>query len=321
MRRSLQLHLVHGAIGGLVAGAVVAAWFLLVDLFSAEAFRTPAFLASLVLGEGYLGPSARLVLTYSVLHFGVFAVLGVAAGLVLRSVEAEPSLLAGAVFGVGILNSAHYGGLLVANVDFLTALPVGHVLLANLAGGLAIMAYLHRALQAEQPLGWRVLEGRPVLLEGIVAGLLGATAVALWFLIVDIVAQAPFRTPAALGSAVFLGVTDLAQVNVSVGVVAAYTVLHLAVFAVVGVAFAWTADRVRRVPTFWLLAVLAFIVLDALFIGVAAVLSEWVLGALGWWAVGIGNVAAVATMGGWLWRRHPELEERLRHPAAREMAA
>src|SRR5205823_1851736 len=40
-----------------------------------------------------------------------------------------------------------------------------------------------------------------ILREGFIAGLIGAGAVALWFLIVDIIAGRPFFTPAMLGSA------------------------------------------------------------------------------------------------------------------------
>src|SRR5881397_485376 len=51
-----------------------------------------------------------------------------------------------------------------------------------------------------------------ILREGFIAGLIGAAAVALWFLIVDVIAGRPFFTPAMLGSAVFWGVHDPAQV-------------------------------------------------------------------------------------------------------------
>ena len=48
---------------------------------------------------------------------------------------------------------------------------------------------------------------RQVLHEGFIAGLIGAAAVALWFLVVDVIAGRPFFTPAMLGSAVFWGCT------------------------------------------------------------------------------------------------------------------
>jgi hypothetical protein len=39
--------------------------------------------------------------------------------------------------------------------------------------------------------------------EGIVAGILGAATIALWFLILDIFSARPFYTPSLLGSAIF----------------------------------------------------------------------------------------------------------------------
>jgi len=53
-----------------------------------------------------------------------------------------------------------------------------------------------------------------IMREGFIAGLIGAGAVALWFLIVDVIAGRPFFTPAMLGSAVFWGVRDPAQVGI-----------------------------------------------------------------------------------------------------------
>ena len=49
---------------------------------------------------------------------------------------------------------------------------------------------------------------RSILREGIVAGLIGAAVVAVWFLVFDIIRGQPFLTPGLLGAAVFQGVTD-----------------------------------------------------------------------------------------------------------------
>lgn len=140
-------------------------------------------------------------------------------------------------------------------------------------------------------------------------GLVGAGAVALWFLVLDILTSSPFYTPAALGSAVWLGADSPGEVRYNVALIGAYTVLHVAAFVVVGVALAWVATHLERRPAWWLFPVLAFVVLEGLFLGAVGVVSEWVLGALGWWAIGIGNLAAVGTMVWWLAERHPRLRE------------
>ena len=71
--------------------------------------------------------------------------------------------------------------------------------------------------------------------EGMITGLLGAGAVAAWFLVVDTLAGRPFFTPAMLGSATFHGLRDPALVEVTIQNVAGYTFEHFAVFAVIGV--------------------------------------------------------------------------------------
>src|SRR5215813_6785332 len=41
--------------------------------------------------------------------------------------------------------------------------------------------------------------------EGLVAGLIGAAVIAVWFLVLDTVGGRPFHTPTILGRAIFLG--------------------------------------------------------------------------------------------------------------------
>ena len=48
-------------------------------------------------------------------------------------------------------------------------------------------------------------ERRSVLREGIVAGLIGAAVVAVWFFVYDLARGRPFHTPSLLGAFVFYG--------------------------------------------------------------------------------------------------------------------
>src|SRR5438093_13537357 len=95
---------------------------------------------------------------------------------------------------------------------------------------------------------------RPAINErighGAVGGLLAGLTVALWFLVVDALAGRPFHTPAALAGA-------LTRQDISVPtfrIVAAYTAVHFAVFAMLGVVMS-EAIVALRLPTRLLLGV------------------------------------------------------------------
>jgi hypothetical protein len=311
MQRHVSSAVIHGLVGGIVAGAVVALWFFLVDQLSAQPFRTPTLLASVFMGGAVQEPTLGLIATYTVLHFGVFAVLGGATAVLLETTGTVAGLLMGLVFGFGVLNTVHYGSLLVADASFLTVLPVAHVVLANLAGGMALMAYLHYALHPADPIGLGVLVRYPLMARGLGTGMVGAAAVAVWFFVLDLATSRPFHTPAALGSALLVGATSPAEIQVSWATIGAYTVVHLAAFAVVGVAFTWVARRLEQMPSWWLLALMAFIVLEGLFVATVGIVSAWVLGAIGWWAVAVGNLVGVGAMAKWVLAARPELQKRL----------
>lgn len=320
MQRHVSRAVIHGFVGGIVAGAVVALWFFVVDQLGGQPLRTPTVLAGMFLGREVAGPTLRLIVTYTVLHAGVFGLLGIATAAILEATGTGAGLLMGVVFGFGVLNTVHYGALLVTDVSLLTVLPVAHVILANLAGGMALMAYLHYALHPADPLGLGVLVRYPLVARGIGTGLVGAAAAAVWFFVLDIATARPFYTPAALGSALFTGATSPAAVQVGWVTVGAYTVVHLAAFAAVGVALTWVADRLEQAPRLWLLALMAFIVLEGLFVATAGTLSAWVLGAIGWWSITAGNLIAVGAMAKWILAARPELKKRLfQQPVATSM--
>ncbi|HXF95624.1 MAG TPA: hypothetical protein VNI61_05935 [Gemmatimonadales bacterium] len=154
-----------------------------------------------------------------------------------------------------------------------------------------------------------------ILREGFVAGIIGAAAVAIWFLLVDTVNGRPFFTPAMLGSAVFWGVTDPAQVVIEYSRIIGYTMIHVSAFVVVGVIAAALAAEVEVAPPTLFLVVVAFCFFEVGFYILVAILARPLLGALAWWNVAIGNAIAAFWMGYYLWREHPKIGEELRrHP-------
>src|ERR1043166_5141921 len=247
-RPSIEL-IYHGIIGGMLAGLVVVLWFLVVDSVAGQPFLTPAALASALYNVPFQGPTFRLVAMYSVVHFGVFALLGVCAAWVLVALHAAPRLLLGVFFGIVVQELLFYGGLFLSVLTPSGIIPWQHVIGANLVSGIALMAYLHRASRAALPFGFGSLKHHPLLKRGLMTGLLGAAVGAVWFFSLDVMAGAPFTTPAALGSAILFGASNADSAALNLGVVAAYTVVHVMAFAVAGVIFVLIAEGIGAPPS------------------------------------------------------------------------
>ena len=296
--------LVHGAAGDAMAGIVVVIWFLVMDMVAGNPFDTPARLSSAVLRTEFNGPMPCLMMLYTVLHFGVFIALGVAAVWTLELLRLQPGLVVGGVFAVGVLNAVHYAGLLVTGTNLLTIVPIRQVAGANLLGGTLMMAYLHRALGSEEPFGWNPLRRYPVLFEGLATGLVGATVVAVWFLLVDLLAGSPLHTPAALGSALLLGAEDATEIELNVGVLAVYSLLHLSAFIAVGMAFSWMVQQLHRAPPFGARALTVLLAIEGLFLGSLGMASGWIVQEMGWVTILVANGLAVAGMSAWIWWHH-----------------
>lgn len=153
---------------------------------------------------------------------------------------------------------------------------------------------------------------KSVFQRGITVGLIGAVTVAVWFFIIDLALGRPLFTPAALGSTFFLGIRDLAEVEVGVGTVLGYSAAHLLGFAALGMLVVGLVTRARSRPNFLLALLLLFVVWQALFFGLLAIAAEFLLGALAWWSVAVGNFLAALTMGFYLWKGDPDLQEAVR---------
>jgi hypothetical protein len=87
-----------------------------------------------------------------------------------------------------------------------------------------------------------MFERHSVSREGVMAGLIGATAVALWFLVIDTVAGRAFHTPDQLGASLMSVLGPRGSEGIVTHVLF-YTVFHYAVFIGVGVVLAWLFAR------------------------------------------------------------------------------
>ena len=152
---------------------------------------------------------------------------------------------------------------------------------------------------------------RPVLREGVIAGLIGAAVVALWFLLYDAWRGRPLFTPALLGTTIFYGVGTPASVQIAAGPVIGYTILHVLAFVGVGIVAACMMVASEREPAVFIAFVTLFGVFEVFFFVVLRTLSGETLGALGWWAVLAGNFLASVGMLWFLVRGHPEVPSAL----------
>jgi hypothetical protein len=155
-----------------------------------------------------------------------------------------------------------------------------------------------------------------VVREGAVAGVLGAMAVAVWFLAVDLVVAAPFYTPRLLGRALFGIFTESAR-DATLWPIVGYTVVHVAAFIGIGMLVAKVVELSDRTPAIMAGLFLLFAVLEVSFYMLSALLATFgAIGALAWYQVLLANLVAAGVMGGYLWHEHPEIVPRL-HAALR----
>jgi hypothetical protein len=299
----------RGSVAGAIGATVLAVWFLVVDASQGVPFRTPALLASSLLGVEGFETRPGLIALYTVIHYAAFTVVGILAAWVLAKMETAPSLLLGLVLGFILFDIVFYASVYLTGIDVVAELGWVEVLSGNLLAGLAIMGYLHM-IRVTRPVTWiEVLSQKQIVREGVVAGLVGAGAVAIWFLIIDVIQGRPFFTPAALGSALFLGAADLANVQVNFWTVTGYSLIHLTAFVVVGIIATIIVGEAEDRPPMILGVILLFVVFEALFMGLLAVVAEFLLGPLAWWSIAAGNLVAVGVMGWFFWHRHPKLKE------------
>ena len=152
-----------------------------------------------------------------------------------------------------------------------------------------------------------------VLRDGVIAGVIGATTVAVWFFVVDLIAGHPLFTPDTLGHALF-SVTGPVAMHERAAFIAAYSVFHYAAFIVAGIMAASVIDWARTEPSMVLFAVLIFVAFEIGFYAFVAILQHSTpLGALAWYQVLIGNVIATVSMCWYLWRARPVLKEQFAH--------
>lgn len=151
-------------------------------------------------------------------------------------------------------------------------------------------------------------EREQVLVQGLVAGLIGYATVVVFFALVNILSgRSPFYTAAALGAVLFYGAQDGARVAVDVGPVLAYNGLHLFASLVIGQAASWLFFGTERQHALWYLAFFLFLAGFLASVVIMGIIGAEIAHAVQWWSIAVANLTWVLGMGGYLWLMHRDL--------------
>jgi hypothetical protein len=149
-----------------------------------------------------------------------------------------------------------------------------------------------------------------VYTDGLVAGLVAAVTLAIWFLIVDSLGGRPLYTPTVLGTALLRRGEGLATPELlptSFEMILGFTWVHLLVFLLIGMGASRLLVMAERNPNVGFGVVLLFVFFESAYLCAAMLFAQPLLHALAWPTVVLGNLLAAAAMAGVLWHRHPAL--------------
>ncbi len=157
--------------------------------------------------------------------------------------------------------------------------------------------------------------GTRTVREGLVVGLIGYAAVAVFYAVFDfLAARGGLYTVNLLGRAVFRGLRDPAVLQLPLpadpGAIGLFNGLHLLISLFIGLVVTWLVWQAEGPPTqarlAWLTIVAGFFVT---IFGIG-MLTGPIQNLLPWWSVVLANALAVLIAGAYLLRKHPGLLHR-----------
>lgn len=147
-----------------------------------------------------------------------------------------------------------------------------------------------------------------IVSEGVLAGVVAASAVAVVFLVIDVLGGQAFRTPRQLGVmllSLFGGSADAGADSATP--LALYTLFHFVSFIIAGILAAAIVQVAMKKPAVLLLFVILFFAFEVAFTGFVAFLDSTGRSGMTPMQVGIGNVVASIAMAVFFTVRHPNL--------------
>jgi hypothetical protein len=146
--------------------------------------------------------------------------------------------------------------------------------------------------------------------EGVLAGVVAASAVAVVFLLVDLVAGEAFRTPQQLGTMLLqlVGASPDASTDGTTAL-ALYTLFHFVAFIAAGVLVSSIVQVTMKQPVAVLLFAILFFAFEVAFTGFVTFVGVQSTTAITPVQVALGNIVASIAMALFFRARHPRLKE------------
>ena len=294
--------LLESLYAGVLGGSAVALFYLVVDLVNGQPLFTPSMIGQ-VLFQGVSAPDVTevklgAVAAFSVVHILAFTGLGGALSFVVHEVELHsrhPIVVLLVLFA--IIEAAFFMVVPFLFPGVTAPLAMLRIGGANLlaAGTMALFFVLSHRAGAWEKVKHSTNE---ILLDSLYAGMLGGTAVAAFFLVMDLADGQPLFTPSLMGSVLFLDVAAQDVTEVNLAAVAYFSLVHIVAFAAFGAAVAFVVDKVElhsaRHPVELLLVL--FAITETAFFAAAPVVMPGVIARLGIVRVGIANLLAAGSM-------------------------
>jgi hypothetical protein len=146
------------------------------------------------------------------------------------------------------------------------------------------------------------------VLEGLMAGVIGASIVAVWFLLVDVAFREALFTPSLVGDFLFGPDSQAHALSIDLERVSAVIVLHGVAFMALGIAAAWFVSRFVEHPTSVALFLALFALLEGFFVIASALAMPGAASQIGHGWIAGANALAAAGMAFYLRRsRHVRL--------------
>lgn len=141
--------------------------------------------------------------------------------------------------------------------------------------------------------------------EGTDVGLVGGVVVAVFFLIIDLIAGIPLRTPSVLGQVLLFGGSGMEVGKALFGPAVVYTAVHFIAFALLGIVLVKMVHLAtdNSVVRFALLPL--FLAFEVFFYGVVSAVANEAREIFPFWRIALANTLAAVAMGIMLWRNHP----------------